>query len=225
MNTETSGEPGSRAHSTLYYMRSCLAPARCRKVASRLLVALLLLATALTTSPGAPLQVLLVEIGGILLVIVGVLGRIWCSLYIAGRKNSELCTDGPYSLCRNPLYLFSFLAFIGLLLAARLHLLALIVSPLFWCFHYFVIRSEERSLSGLFGESYEKYRQSVPRIWPRASGYWSRTILPVDARLMARALSEVAWFLLALACFEVVEHLRGAFLGDGQLPVLFTWPF
>lgn len=224
MTTETSAEPISSAYSTVRYMRSCLAPAHCRKIASRFLVALLLLATALTTSPGAPLQVLLIEIGGILLVIVGVLGRIWCSLYIAGRKNSELCTDGPYSLCRNPLYLFSFLAFIGLLLVARLHLLAMIVSPVFWGFHYFVIRTEERLLSGLFGESYEKYCQSVPRVWPRASGYWSRPTLPVDARVMARALREVAWFLLVLASFEVIEHLRGASLGNGQLPVLFTWP-
>jgi hypothetical protein len=32
---------------------------------------------------------------------VASLGRMWCSLYIAGSKDKELITNGPYSLCRN----------------------------------------------------------------------------------------------------------------------------
>ena len=28
---------------------------------------------------------------------IGVMGRIWCSLYISGFKNAKLVTDGPYS--------------------------------------------------------------------------------------------------------------------------------
>ena len=46
---------------------------------------------------------------GWLFVGIGVMGRIWCSLYISGFKNAKLVTEGPYSLCRNPLYLFSYL--------------------------------------------------------------------------------------------------------------------
>src|SRR5262245_36841884 len=33
--------------------------------------------------------------------------RFWATLYIGGRKERELVTDGPYSLCRHPLYLGS----------------------------------------------------------------------------------------------------------------------
>jgi protein-S-isoprenylcysteine O-methyltransferase Ste14 len=40
--------------------------------------------------------------------------RLWCSLYISGYKNSQLITSGPYSLCRNPLYFFSFVGFAAL---------------------------------------------------------------------------------------------------------------
>ena len=40
---------------------------------------------------------------------IGAFGRIWCSLYIAGYKNNVLVIEGPYSMCRNPLYFFSFI--------------------------------------------------------------------------------------------------------------------
>src|SRR6476660_1715925 len=30
--------------------------------------------------------------------------RLWATGYVGGRKRRELVTEGPYSLCRNPLY-------------------------------------------------------------------------------------------------------------------------
>ena len=45
-------------------------------------------------------------LAGMILVGIASLGRMWCSLYIAGYKDDKLVTDGPYSLCRNPLYFF-----------------------------------------------------------------------------------------------------------------------
>jgi hypothetical protein len=44
--------------------------------------------------------------------------RFWATLYIGGRKEWTLVNDGPYSLCRNPLYVGSLLMLlsIGLLL-------------------------------------------------------------------------------------------------------------
>jgi protein-S-isoprenylcysteine O-methyltransferase Ste14 len=46
---------------------------------------------------------------GLLLVGIATVGRLWCSLYISGRKSAELVMDGPYSICRHPLYFFPYL--------------------------------------------------------------------------------------------------------------------
>ena len=48
------------------------------------------------------------------LIFVCISGRTWCSLYIGGRKNHELVTTGPYSVSRNPLYVFSIIGAIGI---------------------------------------------------------------------------------------------------------------
>ncbi|MCC6415618.1 MAG: isoprenylcysteine carboxylmethyltransferase family protein [Opitutaceae bacterium] len=199
--------------------------ARWRKPISRVFAAGFVGLLVLTTSPGTSLSVLVLEIVGLLLIIAAVLGRIWCALYIAGRKNTELCCDGPYSVCRNPLYVFSFFGVVGLALVARSAPLGLIIAPIFWGYHHFVISSEETRLRELFGEAYNKYYREVPRLWPSFRLYWSRPSLVIDPRVIGRALSEVAWFLIAVACLEIVEHMRGASLGEAKLPVLFTWSF
>ena len=50
---------------------------------------------------------------GMFLVAIGSLGRMWCSLYIAGYKDQVLITQGPYSLTRNPLYFFNVFGALG----------------------------------------------------------------------------------------------------------------
>ncbi|HEY9212134.1 MAG TPA: isoprenylcysteine carboxylmethyltransferase family protein, partial [Ancylobacter sp.] len=44
---------------------------------------------------------------GLCLIMAAVIGRLWATLYIGGRKNASLVTAGPYSITRNPLYCFS----------------------------------------------------------------------------------------------------------------------
>jgi protein-S-isoprenylcysteine O-methyltransferase Ste14 len=56
---------------------------------------------------------------GLILVGIATVGRLWCSLYISGRKSAELVVEGPYSICRHPLYLFSLLGVTGLGLASE----------------------------------------------------------------------------------------------------------
>lgn len=195
--------------------------ARWRKPISRVIGATFIVLLVLAESPHSPLLDLTVKISGILLISAGVLGRVWCALYIAGRKNTELCIDGPYSLCRNPLYLFSFLGAVGFAFAAGALPLGLALVPVFWGYHHFVIQSEETRLRSLFGAAYADYCARVPRLLPLPGLYWSRSHLTINPHVMLRALSEVAWFLVALAVSEIIRHLRNG----ASLPALFTWPF
>ena len=62
---------------------------------------------------GHPLVEQALFITGITLASFGAAGRAWATSYISGLKMKELVTTGPYSLCRNPLYFFSFILGVG----------------------------------------------------------------------------------------------------------------
>lgn len=144
---------------------------------------------------------------GLVAVVAAMLGRLWCALYIAGRKNAELCQDGPYSLVRNPLYVFSFIGATGVALAsARLGLVPAIAT-VFVLYYHFVVKSEERRLSELFPQSYPAYRAEVPRSLPRLHGYRTRETITLDPRSVTRAMREVVWFPVAFVAAALLARL------------------
>lgn len=157
-----------------------------------------------------------VEAVGLGLIVLGILGRMWCTLYIGGRKAAEIVSTGPYSVTRNPLYVFSSLAAAGVGAQTGSVLLALIF--LAGCVVSFlvVIRREERFLSQAFGAPYLAYMEAVPRFWPRFSQFRDQTELTVRTRLIYRTLTDGLVFFVAVPAFELVETLQHA----GILPVL-----
>ncbi len=68
---------------------------------------------------------------------LGVIGRCWCGSYISGYKNDRLIMDGPYSLCRNPLYFCSFLAGLGLMFITET-----LIMPAAFCLVYLTYYSK-----------------------------------------------------------------------------------
>lgn len=151
------------------------------------------------------------EVSGFGFLILAALGRVWCSIYISGRKDKVLCVDGPYHLCRNPLYFFSLLGVIGVSLSFQSLSLLLVSSLCFLVYYYFVIRSEESRLESIFGSSYVAYRESTPRFFPAL-----RSVSRIDSYLVSpiiieRALKEVVWFLFVILAVEVIEviHAKG----------------
>jgi protein-S-isoprenylcysteine O-methyltransferase Ste14 len=162
----------------------------------------------------------LIEFLGFFLVFSAVLGRLWCTLYIGGRKDLDLCQSGPYSLTRNPLYFFSFLGLVGMCLAAQNIVLMIISAFLFLAYYRPVIRNEEKRLLSLFGPDYLLYMAKVPRFFPRLDLPESEDIVVVHSRAFVRSLTEVMWFLVAIVGIEVLEELRQAAVISGwQLPL------
>lgn len=113
----------------------------------------------------------LVEAVGLGFIVIGIIGRMWCTLYIGGRKAAEFVDLGPYSISRNPLYVFSSIAAGGVgeqtgsIVLAGVFLIGCVVT------FQLVIRREERHLTDALGTPYVEYTKRVPRLWPKFGLY------------------------------------------------------
>jgi protein-S-isoprenylcysteine O-methyltransferase Ste14 len=102
---------------------------------------------------------------GVAFIVVGQLWRIWSAGCI--QKDNVLATEGPFAWSRNPLYFGSFLIAIGYALLTGLWQALLLVPMAFAVVYLQTIGMEEKKLRALFGESFERYCQRVPRLIPR----------------------------------------------------------
>lgn len=161
-----------------------------------------------------------IEMVGILLIFLGIVGRLWSTLYIGGRKSAEVVTGGPYSITRNPLYLFSSLAAVGV--GAQMGSIVAAVGFGALCalaFHIVILR-EEKFLSGVMGAPYRAYLASVPRFFPKLSLYKEGDTGSFRPRLLLNTLLDGLVFLLAMPVFEAIDTAQLS----GALPVLFRLP-
>jgi len=186
---------------------------------SRVLVIAVLLLVVFTAppalSPGWLIE--LAEMLGFALLAFACLWRIWCALFIAGTKNGELSTEGPYSVVRNPLYLGNFLGVLGFGFAVEQPFLAIALGLGFALFYPAVVAKEEAQLARAFGERYDAYLAAVPRWIPDWSLYREPAMVSVSPRHMRKAILDAMWFLWAFALWEFIEELHKLDL----LPTLF----
>lgn len=157
------------------------------------------------------------EVIGFLMLGLATFGRLWCLMFIGGLKNSDLVTDGPYSVVRNPLYLFSFVGAVGVGLAIEQPFIALVLGTVFAVYYRSVVRREEHTLRARFGERYFAYQNKTPRWIPRCSQYRESAQITVAPRWMRKGMLDAMWFLLAFLAWELIEDLHKF----GLLPVLF----
>lgn len=83
---------------------------------------------------------------------------------------AQLVTWGLYAYTRNPLYMGNFLLWIGAALysgGAWMYVLLAGVGLMFALQYTLIITLEEATLAELFGQSYSRYREVVPRVIPR----------------------------------------------------------
>jgi len=196
---------------------------RKRKLVLTLGGAVLLLLMLFTQSrwrTGAPHLYLAIAGAGLVLILLSILGRTWCTLYIGGLKKRELVTAGPYSLVRNPLYVFSAIGAAGIGAQTGSALLALLFAAGALAVFQVVARHEERFLAATFPAEFAAYAARVPRFWPRLSQWREADELRVKPRLVRRTFLEACLFLLALPAAQLVTSLQQL----GLLPVLLDLP-
>jgi protein-S-isoprenylcysteine O-methyltransferase Ste14 len=143
-----------------------------RVAVSRIFVILVVFFAAISQSAWedrCPIVSTILFLTGIFLVGTASLGRLWCSLFIAGRKTKTLITTGPYSVSRNPLYFFGLIGALGVGLTTETMSVPVILLLAFTLYYPFVISHEEEKLRMRHGQEYEKYVHTVPRFFPRMS--------------------------------------------------------
>ncbi len=94
----------------------------------------------------------------------------------SGAGGNELITSGPFAIIRNPLYLGNFFITIGFAIAswAWMPWMLLVVIVLFGLQYWLIVSLEEEYLSRHFGYMYQKYKNHVPRFFPRLSPWNDR---------------------------------------------------
>lgn len=148
------------------------------------------------------------EAFGLGLIVVCIVGRAWCSLYIGGRKKAEIVDRGPYSISRNPLYLFSFMGAFGVGAQTGSVTLATVFLLLTVAVFYATVKREEAWLAGAFGWTYLDYCERTPRFGPDFSKWRDAESLEVRPQFFLTTLRDGLVFLLAVPLFESVEHLQ-----------------
>jgi len=145
---------------------------------------------------------------GCIMVGIASLGRLWCSLYIAGYKNSILVNLGPYSISRNPLYFFSMIGGVGVGLTTETILIPAAIFVLFIMCYPLVIRDEERRLLTLHGEALESYRSKVPIFIPKLSLLNEPDTYTVNPKIFKKNIFGALWFVWLIGILEIIEELH-----------------
>jgi protein-S-isoprenylcysteine O-methyltransferase Ste14 len=161
-----------------------------------------------------------IEWAGIALIVLCILGRTWSALYIGGNKNRTLVTDGPYSISRNPLYVFSIIGATGVGAQVGSVAVALACGFVAWLVFLATIMREEAALLANFGQEYQSYRARVPRFLPQPFLWHDVAVIPVRPMIVITTFTDALVFLVAIPVAEGIEYLHEA----GYLAVLLSLP-
>ncbi len=151
-----------------------------------------------------------VESVGFVAMILSIVGRAWCSLYIGGRKKAEIVDRGPYSITRNPLYVFSYLGAFGIGAQSGSVTIGLGFVLAAMAVFYLTVRREEAFLEREFGAVYTAYKARTPRFWPRFSLWRDEEQLTIRPSLFVTTIRDGLVFLLAIPIFEMIDAAQAA---------------
>jgi protein-S-isoprenylcysteine O-methyltransferase Ste14 len=157
---------------------------------------------------------------GYVLVMIGAFGRVYCSAFIGGRKNDEVVRAGPFSVVRNPLYVFSFIAVLGVGLESCMVSMLVLLAGAFVLYYPIVVLREEAFLKNKFGAAYDTYLKEVPRWIPKFKLWNEPEQLDAKPRFIRKTAMDAALFFLPLPCFILISMMHAFH----NIPVWFMLP-
>lgn len=150
------------------------------------------------------------EITGLVLLFVAILGRLWSILYIGAPKNSRLVTDGPYSITRNPLYLFSLVAITGIGLMFGSLLITVALTGIAFAIFRATSLLEAAHLRFKFAAAYDAYAAATPLLWPDLRAYRSEREVTFSTVALMTTCRDAVLLLGLFPAIEFLEHLHAA---------------
>jgi protein-S-isoprenylcysteine O-methyltransferase Ste14 len=141
----------------------------------------------------------------------GALVRIWATLWIGGRKKQTIVDDGPYRVCRNPLYLGTFAMVLGVALFLKSAVFGAGVAFVWFLYAWYVVPAEERYMRGRFAAAYDDYCRRVPRWLPKLSLLRRDEIFRqvADRGAVSREFLRMMWWVLLPVLALVTCRVRG----------------
>lgn len=149
------------------------------------------------------------EVVGWLTFFAGAGLRFWATLYIGGRKRLIVVSEGPYSICRNPLYLGTFLIAlsVALILQSLTFMACVFVGGVFYALA--TVPAEERYLARHLGDAYARYCQEVPRFIPQLASFATPPTVVVSVRALRLECCRAARWVTLPVIADLVCRLRG----------------
>lgn len=145
---------------------------------------------------------------GYIMVSFCAMGRLYTTVFIGGRKNQTLVTDGPYSIIRHPLYLLSLIGIVGIAFITENALVIAVFPVCFVVLYYQLMRREEAYLSAKFADAYRDYMQRTPRFLPNFARYQAPEVITTKPDFVWKAFRDsLVWF-IALPLVDALNLVK-----------------
>jgi protein-S-isoprenylcysteine O-methyltransferase Ste14 len=142
---------------------------------------------------------------------------------VNGQIADELNVTGIYSLLRHPLYLGNFFMWLGPVLFLRSGWCVVVFGLFYWLYYERIMFAEEQFLRRKFGETYDKWSETVSSFIPLTFNYIAPK-LPFSVRNVLKR--EYNSFVNIFVIFTILDLFRNYFLsGRIYFTEIWIWLF
>lgn len=147
---------------------------------------------------------------GYVLVILGAYTCIYSAVFIEGNTSETLAVEGMFSIMRNPFYVGSLVALLGIGLETMSFTFLVLLVSVPAIYYMWLVGREEKFLEQKFGELYRSYKTSTPRFIPNR-GLWNcPPEVTAKPRFFLRTMLYSALYFIPFPVLHALMRLREA---------------